>query len=247
MIGNDPRKWRQNVANYGKVRYRNVYPGIDLIYYGNQGQLEYDFVVAAGADPNFIKLDFEGVSRMRVDGGGDLVLDIGDAEVRQRKALVYQEINGRRQEIASRYVLGDGGEISFKIGEYDRSQSLVIDPVLSYSTFFGRNGNERAEGIAVDAAGNAYVTGFVDSADFPIPKPTQPGAIPSHDVFVIKINPEGSDLVFSTFLGGGLGTDIALDAEGNICLIGRPYQPTSRRSIHSNRPSLAARTPLWPS
>src|SRR5262245_16930136 len=220
MIGNDQRKWRQNVANYGTVRYRNVYPGIDLIYYGNQGQLEYDFVVAAGADPNFIKLDFDGVSQIRVDSGGDLVLETGDAEVLQRKAVVYQEVNGRRQEIASRYILGDGGAVSFKIGAYDRSRPLVIDPVLYYSTFFGRNGNESAEGIAVDAAGNAYVTGFVDSADFPIPQPVSPS---SSDAFVIKLNPEGSDLVFSTFLGGNsseLGTDIALDAEGNICLIG---------------------------
>ncbi len=223
LIGNDPAKWRQNVANYEKVRYRSVYPGIDLVYYGNQQQLEYDFVVAPGADPNTIKLDFDGVEQLRVDDRGDLVLKTGGAEVRQTKPVTYQEVNGRRQEIASQYLLAQNGEVSFTIGQFDRSLPLVIDPVLSYATFLGGNDNEESEGIAVDAAGNAYVSGYTYSVDFPTKNPMQGGRSGSQDAFVVKLNPNGSDLVFSTFLGGNSiesGTDIALAEAGNIYVAG---------------------------
>jgi hypothetical protein len=240
LIGNDPSKWRQNVASYEKVRYRSVYPGIDLIYYGNQQQLEYDFVVGAGADPNAIKLDFDGVKQIRVDDQGDLVLNTGDAEVRQNKPVTYQEVDGSRQEIASQYVLGESGEVGFKIGAYDRSRPLVIDPVLSYSTFLGRSADDLPEDIDVDAAGNAYVTGFTESLDFPTKDPIQTGLSGVSDAFVIKLNPDGSDLVFSTFLGGSnseSGSGIVVDSGGNVCVIGRtestdfptvnPLQPAS--------------------
>jgi hypothetical protein len=240
LIGNDPSKWRQNVASYEKVRYRSVYPGIDLIYYGNQRQLEYDFVVAAGADPNVIKLDFDGVKQIRVDDQGDLVLNTGDAEVRQNKPVTYQEVDGCRQEIASQYALAENGEVSFKIGQYDRSLPLVIDPVLRYSTFLGSSADDLPEDIDVDAAGNAYVTGFTESLDFPTKDPIQVGRSGVSDAFVIKLNPEGSDLVFSTFLGGSnseTGTGIVVDEGGNVCVIGRtestdfptvnPLQPAS--------------------
>jgi hypothetical protein len=223
LIGNDPSKWRQNVASYEKVRYRSVYPGIDLIYYGNQQQLEYDFVVAPGADPNAIKLDFEGVKQIRVDDRGDVVLDTGTAEVRQSRPVTYQEVNGSRQEIASQYALAENGEVSFKIGQYDRSRPLVIDPVLSYSTFLGGGADESAESIAVDAAGNAYVTGYTSSSDFPTKNPLQAQTPGLEDAFVVKLNPGGSDLVFSTYLGGNgftSGDDIALDEEGNVWVIG---------------------------
>jgi Beta-propeller repeat len=240
LIGNDPSKWRQNVASYEKVRYRSVYPGIDLIYYGNQRQLEYDFVVGAGADPNAIKLDFDGVKQIRVDDQGDLVLNTGDAEVRQNKPVTYQEVDGRRQEIASQYVLDESGEVGFKIGAYDRSRPLVIDPVLRYSTFLGSSADDLPEDIAVDGAGNAYVTGFTKSLDFPTKDPIQAGLSGVSDAFVIKLNPEGSDLVFSTFLGGSdseSGSGIVVDEGGNVCVIGRtestdfptvnPLQPAS--------------------
>jgi Beta-propeller repeat len=224
LIGNDPGKWRQNVANYEKVRYRSVYPGIDLVYYGNQGQLEYDFVVAAGADPNAIKLDFDGVEQIRLDEGGDLVLNTGGGEVRQTKPVTYQEVDGRRQEIASQYLLAQNGEVVFKVGQYDRSLPLVIDPVLSYATFLGGSDNEEAEGIAVDAAGNAYVSGYTYSMDFPTRNPIQAGGGGfSDDAFVVKLNPDGSDLVFSTYLGGNnieSDTGIVLDEAGNIYVAG---------------------------
>lgn len=223
FIGNDPGKWRRNVLNYEKVRYRNLYPGTDLVYYGNQQQIEYDFVVTPGADPGSIKLDFDGVSQIRVDDGGDLVLKAGENEVRQHKAVAYQEVDGRRREIASRYLLGEGGEVSFEIGAYDRSRPLVIDPVLSYSTFLGRSGDESANAICVDEAGNAYVTGYTLSPDFPTRNPLQ-AEYGNGDAFVIKLNPAGSDIIFSTFIGGSneydQGDDIALDEAGNIFLAG---------------------------
>jgi Beta-propeller repeat len=228
LIGNDPSKWRQNVASYEKVRYRSVYPGIDLIYYGNQRQLEYDFVVGAGADPNAIKLDFDGVKQIRVDDQGDLVLNTGDAEVRQNKPVTYQEVEGRRQEIASQYVVGESGEVGFKIGEYDRSRPLVIDPVLRYSTFLGSSADDLPEDIAVDGAGNAYVTGFTKSLDFPTKDPIQAGLSGVSDAFVIKLNRDGSDLVFSTFLGGSnseSGSGIVVDERGDVCVIGRTESP----------------------
>jgi beta-propeller repeat-containing protein len=224
LIGNDPSKWRQNVASYEKVRYQSVYPGIDLIYYGNQRQLEYDFVVAAGADPNVIRLDFDGVRQIHVDDSGNLILNAGDAEVRQHKAVVYQEVNGRRQEIASQYALAKNGEVSFKIGQYDRSLPLVIDPVLSYATFLGGNDNESADAIALDVAGNAYVTGYTRSMDFPIKNPLQAEKATFVDAaFVVKLTPDGTDLIFSTYLGGeGLtqGTGIAVDGVGNVWVTG---------------------------
>jgi hypothetical protein len=146
--------------------------------------------------------------------------------VRQSKPVTYQEVNGRRQEIASQYALAENGEVSFKIGQYDRSLPLVIDPVLRYATYLGGSESERAEGIAVDAAGNAYVTGYTGSLDFPTKNPMQAeiaGPLNAFDAFVVKLYPDGSDLVFSTFLGGDSsdqGKDIAVDKDGNICMIG---------------------------
>jgi beta-propeller repeat-containing protein len=241
FIGNAPNNWRQNVASYGKVRYRSVYPGIDLIYYGNQQQLEYDFVVAPGADPNVIKLDFDGVKQMRVGELGDLVLNTGEAEVRQKKAVTYQEMDGQRQEIETQYILGENGQVGFKVGEYDRSRPLVIDPVLNYATFIGGESDEKPSAIDIDAAGNAYITGYTYSLNFPTKNPLDESDISGLTyAFVAKLNPDGSDLVFSTYLNGdssASGSDIAVDGAGNVWVTGwtvggnfptvNPLQPTN--------------------
>jgi hypothetical protein len=228
LIGNDPGEWRRNVTSYGKVRYRGIYPGIDLIYYGNQQQLEYDFVVAAGADPNAIKLDFGGARQIQIDAQGDLVLDTGSGKVRQRKAVVYQRVNGRRREIANRYVLTGERQVRFEIASYDRARPLVIDPVLSYSTYLGGTGSDQVAGITVDVWGNAYLTGLTSSLDFPTADPMQPQNRGLQDVFVAKLNREGSALVYATYLGGSggdSGVDIAVDWGGNAYVTGLTFSP----------------------
>jgi len=244
FLGNDARQWKTDVPNYGKVKYESVYPGVDVVYYGNQQQLEYDFIVAPGADPKQIKLSFAGAQQMCLDENGDLVLKTRAGEVRQHKPVVYQEVNGARQEIASRYIPIGKDRVGFEVSAYDSSKTLVIDPVLSYSTFVtGNNGGGVAENIAVDAAGNAYITGWT-TIDFPTtagaPRPT-PVTPPANEkwsglsyVFVAKLNPSGSEVIYSAMIGGtravptegvfydleNRGADIAVDAAGNAYVVG---------------------------
>ena len=167
FIGNDPAKWRTNIPTYAKVKYEDVYPGVDLVYYGNQGQLEYDFVVAPGADPRLVTLAFEGAREVHIDARGELVLRVEGGEVRQHKPVVYQEVAGVKQEVAGRYVMKGTRQVGFRVAAYDPSRPLIIDPVLVYSTYLGGSGTETGQGIAVDGAGSAYVTGFTASTDFP--------------------------------------------------------------------------------
>jgi hypothetical protein len=221
FIGKDPAKWRTNIPTYAKVHYHNVYPGIDLLYYGNQRELEYDFVVAPGADPKKIVLGFKGADKLEIDAEGDLVLHAPGGDIRQQKPVVYQEIDGVRQDIAGRYVRRGANRVGFHVAAYDRSRPLVIDPVvLAYSTYLGTNSIDFAWSIAVDAAGNAYVAGAA-SPGFP----TTPGAFDTTGgpVFVTKLNPTGTALVYSTYLGGtavGRGMAIAIDADGNAYVTG---------------------------
>ena len=226
FIGNDPSKWRTDVPTYAKVQYTNVYPGIDLIYYGNQRQLEYDYVVGPGADPKRIRLSFQGADKLELDAQGDLVLHTAAGVIRQRKPVIYQEVEGRRREIAGGYVLKGARRVGFRFAAYNASIPLVIDPALFYSTYLGGSAADQGFGIAVDASGNAYVTGYTASTDFPtIPGAFQTtlGSAGSTDAFVTKLNPTGSALVYSTYLGGSqedLGLGIAIDPIGNAYVIG---------------------------
>jgi hypothetical protein len=230
FIGNDPAKWRTNVPTYAQVKYENVYPGVDLIYYGNRGHLEYDFVVAPGADPGLIALRFRGSRDVAVDQNGDLLLNSED--VRFEKPVVYQNNDGARKPVESQYVMTADNTIRFTVGDYDRSQPLVIDPVLVYSTYLGGSLTDNVSGIAADASGNAYVIGTTTSTDFPTANAIQPifpgkliipGMEPS-SVFITKINASGSALVYSTYLGGSerdFGFGIAVDPSGNVYVTGR--------------------------
>ncbi|MGP0070526.1 MAG: SBBP repeat-containing protein [Bryobacteraceae bacterium] len=224
FIGNDPAKWRTGVAQYGRVRFAEVYRGIDLVYYGADGQLEYDWIVKPGADASKIRLQFDGVEKMRVDANGDLVLETASGEIREKKPVVYQA-----REIAGRYVIR-GREAAFEVGPYDRGKQLVIDPVLAYSSYLGGSGNDWGTGIAVDSAGNAYVTGLTESTDFPLSHAFQSTNPPStdesetsDDAFVAKVSADGSTLIYSTYIGG-TGADsanaIAVDASGDAYITG---------------------------
>src|SRR6266513_582054 len=232
FVGGDRSRWRTNVPTYAKVQYQTIYPGIDLVYYGNQRQLEYDFVVAPGADTNKIVLGFKGANKIEIDTEGSLVLHPSGGDIRQHKPILYQEIDGVRHEVAGSYVRKGANRFGFQVAAYDASRPLVIDPiVVSYSTYLGGSNGEQSYAIAVDAGGNAYVAGATVSLDFP----TTPGAFQSTfagsnpssgggDVFVAKLNPAGSALVYSTYLGGSSaekGFGIAVDADGSAYVTGR--------------------------
>ncbi len=223
FIGKDTDKWLTGVEHFGGVKYEEVYQGVDLIFYGNSRQLEYDFVVAPGADPERIQLQFEGAETIALDEDGNLVLQTGVGEVIQKAPVVYQELEGERKGVEGSYALLEQQRIAFTIGDYDEEQPLVIDPVLVYSTFLGGSSWEEARGIAVDSAGNAYVTGWTLSNDFPTENPLQGNSNGSIDVFVSKLNAEGTALVYSTYLGGqdsdqALG--IAVDVSGHAYISG---------------------------
>src|SRR5437773_487076 len=223
LIGKDPAKWRTNVPTYAKVHYRAVYPGIDLVYYGNQRQLEYDFMVAPGADPNRIVLGFQGAERLEINAECELVLHAAVEVIRQRVPVIYQEINGVRTKIEGRYVLKDAHRVGFQVAAYDQNRPLVIDPTLVYATYLGSSGWDYGSGIAVDAAGSAYVTGSTSSADFPTANALQAAKAGFQNAFVTKLNPTGSALVYSTYLGGSGGdggTGIAVDTAGSAYVTG---------------------------
>lgn len=224
-LGNDPKQWRTNIPNYTKVRYRQVYPGIDLVYYGSQNQLEYDFVVAPKANPKQIALKFQGADALALDKEGGLRLKLAGKTVRWHKPFVYQETAGKKQPIAASYVV-HGNQVGFRLAAYDRRKPLTIDPVLDYSTYFGGNSDEYAYGVAADGKGNVYVTGPTHSFDFPTLNPAQPAHGAGYwNGYVSKFSPKG-DLMWSTYLGGDGGDEslgLALDRNNNVYVTGYTY------------------------
>ena len=220
----DRATWRTGIATFGRVEYRDVYPGIDVVYYGQQRELEYDFVVHPGADPQAIVLEFSGADRLQITEAGELVATLGTRTVVQRKPVLYQEVDGIRQSVRGRYTLTGPTRAAFEIDSYDPHRTLVIDPVLVYSTYLGGSGEEYGFGIAVDGAGSAYVNGVTFSNDFP----TTAGSFSttfggSADAFVTKLAADGSALVYSTYLGGSnydRGSGIAVDSAGSAYVTG---------------------------
>lgn len=223
VLGGSPTGWQTDIPTFGTVRVRDVYPGIDLIYYGNQKQLEYDFEVAPGADPGRIRMQFSGVREVVLAGNGDLVLQTEVGEIRHRKPYAYQSRNGTIRPVEVRYRISPLREVSFEISEYERSSPLTIDPVLEYSSYGGGAGDDRAYAIAVDASGCAYIAGETYSADFPVASSLQPWLKGYSDVFIMKLNASGTGILFSTYIGGSdrdQASAIALDSSGNIYISG---------------------------
>lgn len=223
FIGSDPRHWRRNVSSFARVRYRRLYPGVDLVFYGHGGQLEYDLVVSPGADPGLIEFELEGIDRMRVDARGDLVLHLGNRELRQHRPRIYQEANGAKRELEGGYVLRGRNRAGFRVTAYDPGRTLVIDPVLSYSSYLGGSAADAGSAIAVDASGNAYLAGITESADFPVPGGLRQRYSEFGDAFVAKLNAAGTALIYATYLGGSgrdRATGIAVDSSGNAYITG---------------------------
>ncbi|MDQ2761388.1 MAG: SBBP repeat-containing protein [Actinomycetota bacterium] len=231
LIGNDRRRWQTNIPTFSGAIYRGVWPGIDATFTGSQHQLEYVFDVAPGADPRQIRLAYHGQSSLRLDAAGNLILTAGAGHtVCQLAPRAYQLTGGRRRTVTSRYVLTDG-RVTIKLGAYDHHRALVIDPTvtLAYSTYLGGSdfNGLGGDGIAVDSAGDAYVTGDTTSTDFPTHDPLQPKNGGGENAFVAKLNPAGSALLYSTYLGGSgsdsfgdSGQGIAVDSAGDAYVTG---------------------------
>ena len=252
FIGKDPKKWKINIPTFKTVLYKEVYKGIDIKFYGNNCQLEYDIVVKPGADPSVVKFAYEGVKSLRVTESGDLEISLADGKITQKKPIVYQEINGKRVKVAGEFKVQSSKlriltsnlktknsplvtrnsqlvtafSYSFQLASYNKSHSLVIDPVLLYSRYLGGSDEDWSYGIAVDSAGNAYLTGTTKSADFPTASPIYKdygGGSNYGDAFVTKINATGFALVYSTYIGGSnddIGNSIAVDSAGNAYITG---------------------------
>jgi len=219
FLGNDPAKWHTSVPTYAKVQYKNVYDGIDLVYYGNQRQLEYDFIVAPGKSPKQIQLHFAGAQKLVLDLNGDLEVIAANGQIAFHKPKIYQEKDGQRQPIEGSFKLLAENQVAFKIGQYDPSRALTIDPTLAYLTYLGGSSEDSGRAIASDSKGYAYIIGSTDSSDFPV----TPGAFDTDssdaDSFVTKLNPTGTGLVYSTYFDAGINA-IAIDSAGNAYLTG---------------------------
>ncbi len=224
LLGNQAENWRTNIPTYARVRYEQVYPGVDLIYYGNQRQLEYDFVIEPGASFKQIRMAFDGAGKLSLNRQGDLILKSGDRKVTLLRPKAYQEIGEKKREISVRYLLKPRGQVAFQIGNYDKSRELIIDPVLVYSTYLGGFDFELGNSIAVDSSGNAYITGQTFSPDFPTGGSLQPVMRGLSDAFISKLNAAGNAIVYSTYLGGSdleNGLSIAVDNAGNAYVTGQ--------------------------
>jgi hypothetical protein len=224
FVGNDPAKWRTDVPIYSEVRYDEIYPGVNVKYYGRGQQLEYDFEVAPGADPSQIKLQFDRGVRIKVSTTGELIVKTKRGEVREQEPTAYQDIAGDRRPVEVNFVSSGARQVDFRIGSYDRTKPLVIDPVVMYSTYLGGGGDDLASSVAVDFANNVYLAGTTSSTNFPTHSPAYPANAGLSDIFVTKLDSTGHNIVYSTYIGGSgfdRGDGIAIDGSGNAYVVGR--------------------------
>lgn len=236
-LGRDPQAWQTGVPTFATVLYREIYPGIDLLFYGNEQRVEHDLIISPGADPGQIAFEVQGADPLEIDEQGDLLLPSQWGNLSLTSPTIYQEIDGVRSEAEGGYILQGDGQFGFWVSDYDRDYPLVIDPILEWSTYFGGSGNDYGKSITVDAAGHVYLTGSTTSTDFPVINATQPGHAgrgincPSdevpyrmcYDAFVSKLDPTGTGLVYSTYIGmpgDDEGNGIAVDTGGNAYVTG---------------------------
>ncbi len=245
FLGNNPKKWRVNIPTYKSITYKNVYKGIDIIFYGNNRKLEYDVVVSPGVDPSVVKLVYNGIDKLDLANNGDLNITHKYGRLIQKRPLVYQILNNKKVEVESGFVIkSDSNDNNtynlsnaetthnidkfisgFKVASYDTDQPLIIDPQLVYSTYLGGNHIDYANAVKADSSGNVYVTGLTQSGDFPTSSAFQGSISSGADMFVTKFNSSGS-LMYSTYLGGGSGDegfDIEVDTSGNIYITGTTW------------------------
>jgi hypothetical protein len=224
FIGRDKSKWQTNVATYSKVRYKDIYPGIDLVYYGNPSQMEYDFEIAPGANPKQIQFDVKGADSVSVDGSsGDLVLQTKQGALHMKSPVLYQTVNKMKLPITGGYSMKSSTRVAFSLTGYDKSKPLVIDPVLLYSTYLGGLASDQAVGVSVDSDGSAYVAGWTQSTNFPLA--SQGGNAPSGtNAFIAKLDVSGSSLLYADYIGGtseDYAAAITLDSSDNAYITGR--------------------------
>ena len=222
LVGRDPTRWIQNLETYGRVEYDSVYEGVDVAWYGNQGQLEYDFLLRPGADPNRIRVRFDGTRKLALEENGDVRIETAAGVMKLRLPQVYQEAAGARKRVDGHYLLRAANEIGFELAGYDKSQPLVIDPTLVYGTYFGTGFSKVA--IATDAQGNVYLGGTANlGTTLPIVNATQSGVVGSSNAFVVKLDPTGTTVLYSTYVGGSTGETfggLAVDASGEAIAVG---------------------------
>ena len=250
FIGDDPSRWRSDVPTHASVTYDDVYPGIDLVYRGDGGRLEYDFVVAPGADPGVIEVDFDGADRLTLDPSGNLVIGTDSGEVVQRAPVLYQESGTGRSSVAGRFVLSGDDRVRYEVGPHDPTLPLVIDPILDYSTYLGGSDIEDLAGVTGDGTGAVLLVGRTESVDFPgASSGYQPFLRDPSDIFIAKLAPDGRSLEFATYLGGNgeeaTQARAALDPAGNIYVCGTTLSrdfPTSAEPV-PGRPARGRRLP----
>lgn len=237
--GNDPKQWKTDIPTYEAVVYLEIYPGIDIKFYGNNRQMEYDLILKPGADLYQVKLAYEGIEKLEIAESGDLEILLKEGKLTQKKPIIYQQIDGKRVTVVGNFKLLESSSktnntqfaYTFEVASYDKTHPLIIDPTLVYATYLGGSGSDIGSSIAVDTAGNAYVTGTTESSDFPVSSGAfdttyNPGCNNNgncSDIFVVKLNPTGTSLEYATYIGGSssdFAAGIEVDTSGNIYVAG---------------------------
>ncbi len=231
FFGIDSRNWRTNIPNFLALRYREIYRGIDVVFRGRGRNTEYDFIVAPQADPNQIEMDFSGAKALRISEAGDLIAIGNGFEIVHRKPAIYQTHEGIRHDVSGNFVFRDRQRVAFQLGEYDPTEVLVIDPVVSYSAIIGGSGAEVAQAVAVDAAGNAYVAGNTTSNDFPFVAGSLRNAVSGTAGLVYKLDPSGTTLLYSAIVAGMPANAIAVDQDGNAYAAGAAPGPNGDAGV----------------